>query len=348
MPVNIVEADIKRDLDIFLELLNRNRRNDVGRNRFEWLYLNNPHGYAKAWIVYDENTQEPVAFTSVLPRLVKVDDYEISCWNCCDFSVDQKYRTLGVAVKLRRKAKECVDNGDISSLYAHPNDRMKVIHERVGHTPIGEMNRYARVLRSDHHVHQRVKNRVIANIVSASVNFILKIPDAFFSVDNHYVVQMVGDKKFDDEYDKLFEDIAGCYKIIGDRRSAYLNWRYIENPLYKCDRMIIRDNHKLVGYIIYYIEGSTAVFKDILCVQDENILKTLLFSWIKYLRKKSVHTISAIFMNTNPMVAVFQKAGFKIRSEKSSVYAYARKKDEVEPLWLNGENWYMTVGDRDV
>jgi hypothetical protein len=90
------------------------------------------------------------------------------------------------------------------------------------------------------------------------------------------------------------------------------------------------------------------VFKDILCVPEKGAVSTLISSWIKFLRKKNIHTISAIFMNKNPMIFAFEKAGFKIRPEESSVYAYAGKNDKIGPLWLNGDNWYMTVGDRDV
>ena len=81
MSISVVEAEVEQNLELFQTLLNRNRKRKVGRNRFEWLYLYNPQGEARAWFVEDRRTGEPVAFTSVLPRLVKVDGTDIVCWN---------------------------------------------------------------------------------------------------------------------------------------------------------------------------------------------------------------------------------------------------------------------------
>ena len=348
MPVKVVDADIEKDIDLFLALLNRNRSNKVDRNRFEWLYLNNPQGKARAWFVIDEKTADVIAFTSVLPRLVKVDESDIICWNCCDFSVDKKYRSLGVAVKLRRKAKECVDNGVISALYAHPNDRMKVIHERVGHSSIGKMKRYVKLLRANRKLEKVVKSRFLSNLLSPSVNLFLRVVDTSLKINKKYSVELLENEEFGEEYDSLFQQSSNWYRIIGDRGSSYLTWRYGQNPLYRTERIIIRENGKLAGYIIFQIENGVAVFKDILCTLDENVPNTLLGQWVKILRDRKIDSISAIFMDRNPMIRSFQNIGFKQRPDESSVFAYVRKDDDIQAIWLNGANWYMTVGDRDI
>ena len=90
MVISVAEEDVSQYLDQLLALLNRNREHKVGKDRFKWLYLDNPQGLAKVWIVQDEATRKLVAFTSVLPRLVKVSGKNVLCWNCCDFSVDKK------------------------------------------------------------------------------------------------------------------------------------------------------------------------------------------------------------------------------------------------------------------
>jgi len=348
MPVKVVDADIEKDLDLFVAILNRNRRIKVGRNRFEWLYLNNPQGKARAWFVQDETTGDTVAFTSVLPRLIKVEGRDLVCWNCCDFSVDRRYRALGVALKLRRKAKECVDNGEIPALFAHPNDRMKVIHEKVGHYRIGQMERFAKILRANQQVEKIVKNKFLARLLTPGANLFLRVTDKAFKINKRYDVRWIENEDYGEEYDRLFRAVSNWHRIIGDRGASYLNWRYGQNPLYSTDRIVIRDNGNLVGYIIFYVKNGVAVFKDILCIPDENILNTLLGQWVKMLRERRTYSISAIFMDKNPMVRSLQYVGFRRRPEVSSVYAYAQGNDAIQPVWLNGTNWYMTVGDRDV
>ncbi|QTA79102.1 acyl-transferase domain-containing protein [Desulfonema limicola] len=349
MPVNIIDADIEKDIDIFLNLLNQNRQHKAEKSRFEWLYLKNPQGKARAWIVIDEKTQEPIAFTSVLPRMVIVNGKEIICWNCCDFSVNKRFRTLGVAVKLRLKAKECVENKNIRALYAHPNDKMKLIHEKAGHLCIGEMRRYVKLLRADRQIHRLIKNPFFSKTLSLCANFLLRTADGFHKIDRQYPVEILKNEFFGKEYDDLFYEISKYYTITGDRTQGYLNWRYAINPLYQTERITIRKNGKLAGYIIYLIEDNIAVVKDILCVPDKKILKTLLGQFIKLMRKKNIDSISAGIMDKNPVIEQLKKTGFKLRpEEKSSVYAYAKKGDIIEPVWSQGTNWYMTVGDRDV
>jgi len=348
MPIQVVVADINRDIDTFVKLLNRNREHRVDRKRFEWLYCNNPRGKAKAWLVIDEKTQQAVAFTVVLPRMFRVDGREVICWNCGDFSVDKKYRTLGVALKLRRRAKEGVDTGECAALYAHPNDRMKVIHEKVGHTSIGFMQRYVKLLRIDKHLERVVKNRGLSRIIALVGNLGLKMLDASARLEKQYTIEIFGNSEFDQEYDRLFEDAAKHYKVLGDRTAAYLNWRFVDCPLYKTERISIREDGKLAGFIIFFEDNEIAVFKDMLCLPDEKTINALLSQWVQHLRQRNIRSISAILMNSNPLLGILQKNGFRPRPEVSSIFGYTPDDKDLSSLWLHGNNWYMTVGDRDV
>lgn len=349
MAVKVVEIEPKQNINHFVEILNRNRDHRVYGERFEWLYLDNPHGKAKVWWVIDDKTDKPVAFTCALPRLVKVEGKDIICWNCGDFSVDKKFRTLGVALKLRRAAKDAIDNNEVKALYAHPNDKMEVIHQRVGHTCIGKMKRYAKIIKANNYVERYIKSRSLTKLISYIINTGLGLIDFFIvQKDSRYKTELISDKRFDHEYDHLFKDISGYFKVIGERTSSYLNWRYEDNPLYPCGRIIIRENGCLKGYIIFTTSNNVVHIKDIFCKPDSNIVKTMLNALIKELRKTNKESISVVLKDNNPVINILQRAGFRQRCEESSIYAYAGEIKEIKDIWLNGDNWYMTVGDRDV
>ncbi len=349
MPIHIFEANPEQDIAQFTALLNRNREHLVTPERFEWLYLKNPHGQAKAWFVVDEKSGEKVAFTCVLPRKMKVDGKEILAWNCGDFSVDKKFRTLGVAMKLRRKAKEAVEQDRVLAFYAHPNDRMLTIHESVGHYCIGKMKRYVKLLRVDAQVNKRIKNEGFRRFARPLGNFVLRMNDLMIqNNDQEYAVACLKNESFSSEYDTLFDRVSPRYRVIGDRSSAYLNWRYTQNPLYKTDRFEIRKAGILKGYILYTLKDKVVVFKDMLCVSETNTECCLIERWIAFLRNEGFESISTIFMDQNPIRPLFESVGFKLRPDESSVYAYAKKGDAIHDIWIDGANWYMTVGDRDV
>jgi len=348
MPIQVIVADIEKDVDTFVDLLNRNREHRVDRKRFEWLYRDNPRGDAKAWLVIDEKSQQAVAFTVVLPRMFRIAGREAVCWNCGDFSVDKKYRTLGVALKLRRQAKEGVERDESFALYAHPNDRMKVIHEKVGHTAIGFMQRYVKLLRIDRHLERVVRNKALARAVAPVGNLGLKILDVSPPLEKQYTIEFCDNTEFDHEYDRLFAEASNYYKVLGDRTAEFLNWRFVACPLYKTERIVIRKDGKLAGFIIFVEEDKVAVFKDMLCLPDEKAIKILLSQWVQHLRRRNMRSISVIVMNSNPLIPVLLKQGFRPRPEISSVFAYVAENSDQGNLWLHGNNWYMTVGDRDV
>jgi len=351
MSIKIIEANVEKDIDLFVSLLNHNRTRTAGRDRFEWLYLQNPFGRAKAWLAKDEKDGSVVGFTAVFPRAIRVMGEDTICWNCGDFSIDKKYRSLGVALKLRKAAKECVDKNEVSFLYAHPNDKMKIIHMKAGHHKLGEMVRYTKLLKTDRKVQEVVSNRILLGILITVGNVAMRWADKKHKIaSNHEFViyKKNAGFRFDEQFDRLFKDNADNQLICGIRNSEYLNWRYIDNPLYSTEVAVIVIGNKLAGYIVYFIENSVAVFKDIFCINDETIKKDIVSCWIQSMRERDVHSISVIFLDTNRWIKVFQDFGFVKREGTSSVFIYPNSQYKFANYITNAENWYMTVGDRDV
>ena len=348
MAYKLIEANIETDLDTFTNLLNSNRTKKVTRRRFEWLYLENPHGKARAWFIIDDKMDKPIAFTSVLPRLMKVANKTITCWNCCDFSVEKKYRTLGIALKLRRQAKVCVDNAETQALYAHPNDRMKVVHAKAGHHCIGKMQRYVKLLSVRKQITKRFNNQIVTHIIAPVIDRVYTSAKTSVKVKPPFSVEIFDNTEFNEEFDDFFNMVAANYGIIGQRSSDYLNWRYARNPLYQTQRFVLRKADALYGYIIFLIKADVAVCNDILCMQDATTVNLLLLAWIAKMRQAKIGSISVTVMDQNPMIPFLKKNGFRIRPDESSVYAYANIKNGLHKEWLDGKNWYMTVGDRDV
>ena len=350
MSICIINSDIKNDIELLKGILNRNRKSLVNRRRFEWLYLENPRGKARAWYVLDGQTENPIAFTSVLPRMVRVNGQDILCWCCADFSVDKRYRTLGVALKLRREAKKHVDCGTIAALYAHPNAKMQVVHQRVGHTCIGTMKRYVKVLKSENYLQRHIKYNSIVKFFSFWINRGFSVIDYFLIRDDKaYTAEWIENVRFTWEYDDLFDEIASFYKIIGDRSASYLNWRYHENPLYSSSRIVVRKNGVLRGYVIFsQKENGVVNIKDMACLPKEIIVKIMLKKLFRELRRKNVQSVSFVLKENNPLIPFLVKAGFRQRSDRSLIFAHVGGGTDLEKLWLNGDNWFMTVGDRDV
>ncbi len=352
MSIIIKEADLDQDRDILIELLRKNRSKIAEdfpfEARYDWLYKNNPHGRAKAWLAIDGATAEAVGFTIAIPRKMIVNGKNIICWNCADFSVNKKYRTLGVAIKLRKAAKEGVDNGQVKFLYAHPNNNMLVVHLKAGHQIIGTMHRYAKYLQLDQKINKHIGSNKLSRILSCVGNFVLvltRIKEFQFRKKNgNYFIK---NDRLCHEYDELFKRLQKNYVVCGIRDQIYLKWRYLNNPLYKSDIFAIY-TEKLVGYIIYVIKENAVNIKDIFC-ENKTTAEYLLANFIVECRKQSICSISISFLDSFPLINVFKSFFFKCRSDSlSSMVVYSNCDSELSSILLDGSNWYVTVGDRDV
>lgn len=348
MGVAIRIADLQKDKEMMISMLQENRSHLIEEERYEWLYRQNPFEEAIGWIAMDEKENKPIGFTVVTPRLVRVKGKDVICWNCGDFSIDKKYRTLGVAVKLRKMARDGVNAGVVPFLYAHPNDRMLVVHQRVGHPVIGQMVRYAKVIRLNKKMQDMLKHRIMADTLSGLGNSLLKLVGKEQWYYRGYDLDFGVNIEYTEEFDALFDQVNQQYAVCVVRNAKYLNWRYSTSPLYKMTTMMLRRNRKLCGYLIYYYEEPDVVQVKDVFYEDDNVARHLMGMLISELRRQRVCTISVSLLSSNPFVEILKFFGFSQRSEVSSVIVYSNPSFEYADVVRDTKNWFMIVGDRDV
>ncbi len=348
MGILIREADMDKDEEIMTSLLNENRRVPINGKRHKWLYKQNPHGKAIGWIAIDEKSNKPVGATVVTPRLVRVQGRDVVCWNCGDFSIDKKYRSLGVAVKLRKAARDGVNAGIVPFLYAHPNDRMLVVHQRVGHPVMGQMVRYAKVIRLNKKMQEMLKTKVVADVISGIGNSLLKLTGKEQWYRRGYDVDMGINIEYTKEFDTFFEQVAKHYAVCVGRNASYLNWRYSNSPLYEMSTLSLRKNGRLCGYLIYYKQEIDIVqIKDVF-YEDDDTARHLMGMLISMLRKQDVCSVSIGLLSSNPFIEILRFFDFSQRAETSSVIVYPNPSFEYAEMIKDAKNWFMMVGDRDV
>ena len=250
MPFEVQEDLSPAARDAVLEIYNSTRSQPSDARRIDWLYLRNPDGPAALWTIRDASSGTVAGFTVALPRRMMVGGRERLCWNCADFSILPKYRTLGVALKLRRAAKKGVDGGRVEFLYAHPNERMAPIHKKVGHHVLGRMVRYAAVLRSASFFERKVGNRAIAAVMGGVVDPLLLVAQQKPRARADFKTTVENAVQFDDRFDDLLERSAQSASVFGVRDSRYLTWRYTENPLEQTHSIVVADEEIQSRYLL--------------------------------------------------------------------------------------------------
>lgn len=348
MAYKVKKADIHKDKDLLLQLLTNNREKEgyPYEKRHNWLYYQNPYGPATAWIIWNEAAAQPAGFTAVYPRKILVNSKEYTCWNCGDFSIEKKYRTLGIAIKLRRAAKEAVDGGEIPFLYAHPNNRMRLVHLKAGHREIANVRRYALPVRLTHYFQEKKGGKLLAPLLNPLLIGMLKTR---FRNPGDYEHLTQDQMHFTEEYRQLCEKVARKVAVVGVRDNIYLTWKYAQHPVNRFQLFNYYEKSKLVGYIVYYENQGTISMTEIFGILDDQCQTNMLRTFVNFLlgTDTSLQTISTVIHDHNPFVRTLKQMGFKQREDAtSSAISYAADPGLAKIIHQPG-NWYLTSGDRD-
>ncbi len=325
------------------------RAQPAGSDRFDWLYARNPQGNALVWVARDNTFGNVVGFTAALPRQVVVEGDVRNCWIGADFSVLPSHRTLGLALKLRRAARQAIDDGRADFLYAHPNDRMAVIHARVGHRPIGTMIRLAKPLRIGPFIAERISSPRVGAIAGGILDPIRRWTDVTVWRRGRFTVRPADVATVDERFDDLFRrSVAGFSGVVGVRDSRYLRWRYADNPLYRTEMLVAEDKDQLAGYLLFVREGDEVHVKDIFPMHEPEVVQALVAALTQAGYRAGWRSISMTMLETNPLRPVLQALGFRQRGETSQMFGYCPEDRPWSAAVYDKDAWWLTVGDRDV
>jgi hypothetical protein len=331
-----------------LSVLNATRSLPSSEERFEWLHCRNPDGEAVVWTICCGPEDDVVGYTAALPRRVLVAGVERRCWIGSDFSILTPFRTMGPAVKLRRAAKEGVDAGRAEMFYAQPNQRMAAVHARVGHRFVGKMVRLAKPLRLTSYIQQFTSSRVISTALGRLLDPLRRVSD-WKSWSCAGGLRCDSTLRFDRTFDELFQRaIADAPGVVGVRDSRYLNWRYAENPLNDFLTVSLESYGKLRGYAILAIQNDTAHIQDVFPMHDTPVAQEVLRGIVALGYRQGWQSISAVLLETSPLLPALDELGFWRREESSSLYAYCPDHVSWRAAIFDGHQWLAAGGDRDV
>ncbi len=353
MGILIREADLRADRKLLLDTLLRNRAhgdNELRRQRFEWSYYQNPFGQPRAWLAIDEASSRTIGMVAAFPRKMLVQGRQVLGWNGGDTSIDTEFRTLGVAIKLRRAVQGPVDNGEMALLYSHPVDRMRAVLEKIGHHTIGTFARHGAILRLDPFIEKKLGRNLASRALAGVANIFPPVQWSLRSAAAPWRLRLQHEKKFGGEFDDLFHRVPKRQAVLNVRDAEFLNWRFVRNPLvrdfqiYRCEA-----GNKLCGYAIIGIENNAARVLDYLVEGEQKMTRALLVQLMRAMRAQRIPTLAVRGMYASEMVQEARALGFWFQDRKDAgVAVYAAKNAPFAQTVHDEKKWFMTQADRDV
>ena len=345
MGISIRTANLKRDRPQLVGFLQEFLAHQSNEDRFDWLYLENPHGLARAWTAIDETNGALVGVAAAFPRRVCAAENTMLGYVLGDFCVHPGFRSLGPALQLQRACLEMIESALPPLGYDFPSNTMVAVYRRLGVGPRESMLRLAKPLRVDRQIASRVKSRLVARGLRELGNRALNWRSARPSARPSEEIAL-HDGACGEEFTILAAHLRNRDQLSVERTAEYLNWRFLGHPFQKFEILAARHKNVLAAYLIFAHAGEDARIVDLRGMQDPELVRNLVLQAVETLRKRGVMTVSVSILAWHSYVKLFENLGFR-RRESCPVVLFPTVRPSPGTGTNHADRWFLMDGDRE-
>jgi predicted N-acetyltransferase YhbS len=324
----------------------------IDESYLEWKYFKNPYGEHIMYVAHDG--ERVVGETGAFPVKFKCGKESFMACQGCDIAVLPDYKKRGTFLKLFKLMIEGSTERGLTFMYGFTVPTTSKISSKLfKFRPACSVKRWVLILNPAPYLSKKLKIPLLVRLVGPLGRRFGKL-----RLRKHY--QPTGDKiveihRFDERFDRFWEERKGDYEIMVVRDSTYLNWRYTDNPMkqYKVFSYIA-DGH-VKGFIVLttaFDEVHRGIIMDIMVDSTEKrVVDCLLTTAIDYFYREKMDSVMFWLPEHIPLVGEIEKWGFVHRDTNHTLTVRVLNQPE---NWVNFDdylkdprNWYFTLGDSD-
>jgi hypothetical protein len=277
--------------------------------RFEWMKRGNPAGAAAWFFAIDRETNDLAGMISVIPKEVLFNGSMVRGGILGDFMISSKYRVFGPNLLLPRAVMARLTELGFAFLYTVPNPQSKRIIDRVGFKRSGTIRSFVKPLNTRHYLSKYggpLASRLLSPFMDAGLKVLSR--ETYISSSGFFEEILEPDESFDLFWDAVKRSQAN---VTGDHSARYLTWRYLHDPLYRFRVLACREHAagRLLGYIIFAVEGAKMHIFDIVTLNRVHVSK-LLKSLARIGKNENCLSICIDLIESNPICATIRSFGF--------------------------------------
>jgi GNAT superfamily N-acetyltransferase len=341
MKISVRPARCEEERQELIDTLQANLPHLPHDRLFSWLYLGNPEGRALVWAAVDGVTDRLIGVAAAFPRRVYCDGGETRGYVLGDFCINHGHRGLGLALALQRACLEGLSTLGSGFAVDFPSRTMLAVYKRLQIDANAEMVRYAKPLRADRKIAERVPVPAVARGLSALANAALRLRDNRSERGRDWTIAS-DSGPWGEEFTLAAPKWSSGAGICVARTADYLNWRYREHPEQSYEMLTARQDFRLCGYLIFHMNGEDCVIDDLLA-EDDAVRSALLTAVTAVARQRGVYTLSAPWLSTHSGRRLLEKCGFRPR--ESSPVVLMTLPWTKERTGSAVADWYLTHGD---
>lgn len=345
MSVVVREIDVRSERSTLAPFLAEHLALHRNPSHYDWLYLGNPWGVARAWVAISAESERVVGAAAAFPRKMFVDGEETTCWNLGDFAIHPEYRSLGPAVTLQRRCLEEVTAGRVAFAYDHPSCGMMAVYRWLRIEKTGDVARYTRPLRVDAQVEKLLPKGMVSRGISGVGNVLLSLTRPRLSAESTLEVAQL-DTRFDAELAGIAKNLGTRHSVVGARTEAYLNWRFLDNPHADHDVVTVSERGVPHAYAVVRWTGDLATIVDLAYDGRSSVMEAALAGSVELARQRDARTLNLPTLESNAFAEKLESLGFRRRESRVFVVT-TRSGGSLDGRVNRAASWYLLDGDRD-
>jgi hypothetical protein len=335
----------------------------VAEARWPWYYDENPAGRPATWLGMVDGG-EIVGCGSIYPRVIDLGGERVVAGVLSDFAVAKEHRTAGCAIAVQRAIVAGGHAAGFAFLFAYPNPGSLAVVKRVGYRVIGETRSFSKPLRTGNHI----KGEIEARVKTPWLLRALALPGAqaaaelfadlgLAAVDLARLAPRLASTRgellarADARFDALWAR-APKGPVIGEKTSAYLDWRYtaFKTEDYRFFALLDRKGVELSGYVVFKIVGNKAIVLDTLVGPEEHALEALMLHFALAMRLERRESIFLSYLGDASFGERLEAIQFFPRPHARSVIVYAPPEldERIRAVVLDPNRWFMLDGELDI
>lgn len=341
MPLKITCASLETQGAILVEFLKRHLTPESDKDRFSWLYEQNPSGLARAWIASDTYTGLLVGAAAAFPRKFYSQGTMLMGWVLGDFCFAEGYRSMGPAVQLQRA---CLDAllRETNFCYDFPSKPMMAIYKRLGFKQTSSLVRWAKPLRIEEKLKPILRSSEAAKAVGKIANVLLAAR-GWKGARDACEIQLL-DGPCGEEFSAFDESLNMGSGLRSVRSAEYLNWRFLSYGKKTHRILTARKNGHLTAYAVITDDPRNARIVDLVSVEEPGVIARLIDSAVASYMVLGAESVTLTAGAEHPWNSIFHRAGFR-RREESPIVVVPQETAVVETPFSN--SWYLMEGERD-
>jgi len=311
-------GDEHQILHLYEEVNNRKMALEYWR----WRHAKNPFGESIIKLVFADG--KLIGHYAVTPMDIMVDNVPLRAVFSLHTLTHPAFQRQGIFTFLAEEVYKKCQSEDFSFVYGFPNENSyHGFTNRLGWTGSGKMSSLEKKL--DPKARTAPKAGNITEI-----------------------------DRFDDRVNVLWNKVRAGYRITVPRTRDYLNWRFVEHPIIEYPMYIVTSGSSdLLGYMVLKMYKDGDLVKghivDMLSVDDEHTIRSLIYSAYHYFMGKGIGHLSCWIPEGSLYMPIFRKEGFI--SKEFDVNFGVRIFKEADESLKNAEQldkWHLTMSDVDI